>query len=290
MPLLSSGMVQPRTEASGDARLGIRPELVAICTVDLSVRRANFIAMLRALPTDVRLVTVVRGTQEPDAEVLSCMPPNNSILRVPHASLSVARNLALDEVGSWGVSASTVICFPDDDCTWAPSTAEAIRSAFSDEAVSLIIGRYRPADAPFNERTYPDTPTLLTPRLVLRRCASIATFTRAHTALDLRFDERLGVGAMYPSAEDTDFALRVLARGGVARYDPTIVCLHRYELEPDPARKVVAGFVIGRHLKRFPSLLLTAVTWWSRRMLRGPKRVQGTRLLARGFLNIPRRA
>ena len=41
------------------------------------------------------------------------------------------------------------------------------------------------------------------------------------------FDERLGVGARFPGAEDNDFAFRLLESGYRIVYEPSVVLYHR---------------------------------------------------------------
>ncbi len=264
-------------------------DIVAVCTVDLTERREQFTALLRSIPRDIRFILTLRGTADLDPELLELMPVNHTIVRVPQATLSKARNLALDQLRGQPYRPDTIVCFPDDDCTWSESTAEVIRRSFADPAVTLIIGRYRPTDRDFDAIRYPAEPEPLTARLVLTRCASIVTVTRATIALDTRFDERLGVGARLPSAEDTDFALRVLAGPGQHRYEPDLVCFHRYEDLPDPNRKIVAGFIMSRHIWRFPSLVLPTGRWLLRRLRRGPDRARSVGMVLRGLVTPPRR-
>ena len=260
------------------------PEIVAISTVDLEERRDAFAAMLRSLPPEIRLVVVVRGVIEVDAELRDMMPERVSIIRVSSASLSAARNLALEEVATWGLGDSAVIAFPDDDCTWSENTGPALHRLFSDPHLNLVIGRYRPRDEEFAPH-FPSQPGELTPRVVLTRGASIVIFTSAHTALSLQFDEEMGVGARYPSGEDSNFALRALALHGSGRYEPEVICFHRYEHEPDPSRKIIAGFIMARHSRRFPSLLLPLAQWCLRWTFRGPDRARAIKLTAKGFLS-----
>jgi GT2 family glycosyltransferase len=105
------------------------------------------------------------------------------------------------------------------------------------------------------------------------------------TAISLEFDETLGVGAKYPSAEDTDFALRTLALKGDARYSPDVICYHKYQKLGDPSRQIVAGFIMGRHLRHFPELVLPAGRWLLRRFRHGPDRMRSLRLTLRGLFS-----
>ncbi len=264
------------------------PELICICTVDLEQRLAEFNRMLRSLPPEVTLVTVLRGEAKLPPETAALLPANSHITTVEAASLSHARNVALDLIACLGLEPLSVVAFPDDDCTWDPRTADAIQRAFSRSEASLVIGRYRPWDADFELPRYPDVPGALTPRVILDRCASIVTFTRLGIALALRFDEQLGVGAPLPSGEDTDFALRVLALGGPGLYEPDIVCFHRYESAPDPRRRAVSGYIMARHLFRFPKLLIPLSRYLGRRVVVGPSRAHALGLVALGLRDAAR--
>jgi hypothetical protein len=271
-----------------DQRTASLPEIVAVSTVDLADRRESFVAMVQSLPSDVRLVVVVRGSVEVDEDLRAMLPSHTSVIRVPTAGLSRARNLALREIASWELADSAVIAFPDDDCTWDRSTGPTLQREFVDPALGLLLGRYRPVDEDFLPDVYPSVESPLSPRVVMKRSASIIVFTRVSTALQLYFDEELGVGARYPSAEDSDFALRALALCGSGRYAPDVVCYHRYEHVPDPSRKIIAGYIMARHLWTFPSLMLPTGRWLLRRLRHGPNRQRAFGLVVKG-LTSPKR-
>ena len=125
--------------------------LALVTTVDLAARRDQFLDMLRSLPSGVALAVVFRGATPPDEEIQAALPLRSMILRVPMAGLSVARNLGLDMLASSPGLEEAIVGFPDDDCMWAQTTGERVLSFFSSPEKRLLLGRYRPADADFNE-------------------------------------------------------------------------------------------------------------------------------------------
>lgn len=248
-------------------------DLLAITTVDLGFRRFQFAEMLKSLPPDVLLVVVFRGFERPDESIKRLLPDRTECLYVGSASLSKARNLALDHVRSLELPSQTVVGFPDDDCTWDAALPLILNSSFSVGGLKLLLGRYRPADGDFDEDRYPDSSCNLTARIILDRCASIVMFTTLATALECGFDEDLGVGCRWAAGEDTDFALRVLSRAGHGLYEPRAICFHRYEATPDPERRRAGGYVIAKNVWTFPKMVVPLTRFLGRRLLFGPDRL-----------------
>ena len=147
-------------------------------------------------------------------------------LHLEKRGLSRARNAAL------ALASSPWLHFPDDDCTVAPDilarVAEALarspRAGFIAARVRTPAGGVVMKGMGSGERVLAcasDTlATVMSPGLfvaarVLERCGG--------------FDERFGVGAKWPSGEESDLLFRAFAAGETGLYAPAAVVTH-----PDP--------------------------------------------------------
>lgn len=175
-------------------------------------------------------------------------------LRSNVRALSHARNLGLAQCRG------ALVGFPDDDCTYPPGVLAAVDAAFAaDPALDLLSGaaaapggglgsgRWHPVAAPISRANVWITAisfTVFLRRAVLERIGG--------------FDERLGVGAPFGAAEETDLVVRAIDAGARARYDPALLVLH-----PDKRLSEVAaarafsygagcGFVLGKHRFALP--------------------------------------
>lgn len=174
----------------------------------------------------------------------------------PHAN--AARNLGLRH------ARGDLVAFPDDDCVLPPGTLARVRAAFdADPALGVLTG---PAAAPqgglgsgrWNPRSGP-----ITRANVWTSVIEFNLWLRRDLALALGgFDEAMGPGAAFGSAEGNDLVCRALQAGAVARYEHALRVIH-----PDKRRTPEAvaraarygrglGFALRRH--RAPAAVLLA--------------------------------
>jgi GT2 family glycosyltransferase len=125
------------------------------------------------------------------------------------------------------------LAFVDDDVLVDPGWCRAMRSALDREATAVVTGRVDAGepersgafttstiedDEPRRHTTPGHVDVLYTGNCGLRR----ATLERVGG-----FDERLGPGTPFPSAEDNDLAHRLLAAGIEIVYEPAAIVRHR---------------------------------------------------------------
>lgn len=134
--------------------------------------------------------------------------------RLNPPNLSIARNIGIS------FARYELLAFPDDDCWYERTVIESVRNRFnSAPEVSGVVARWvEQAD----EMGYAQASGQLSLSAWRRfrggQGSSISLFFRRELFNALGgFDERLGIGRWYGSAEDTDFLLRALASG--ARFD-----------------------------------------------------------------------
>ena len=131
-------------------------------------------------------------------------------IRNSQKGLSLNRNIGLNH------SKGEIIGFPDDDCYYAPNVLENIVNAFNKNIDisfcatnwydSIIKGQ--PARC-FIEDT-------ITKKDVYKKCISFNVFIRHKW--NIRFDEKLGVGAQFGAGEETDYLYSLITESGLNGY------------------------------------------------------------------------
>jgi GT2 family glycosyltransferase len=147
-------------------------------------------------------------------------------LHLDRRGLSRARNAAL------GLARSPWLYFPDDDCTVTPSVLDQVARALARHpqagfvAARILTPSGRAVMAGMDQRER----VLDAPRDILGTVMSPGLFVSERVfARCGRFDESFGLGAEWPSGEESDFLFRALAAGEIGVYAPAAVVQH-----PDP--------------------------------------------------------
>ena len=177
------------------------------------------------------LVIVDNGSSDATPEVLAEFSRHfrGNIRFLQHAppGLGGARNVG------WRAARGEIVAFTDDDCYPQQDYLTHIRGCFSDPRYGFVGGRvllYDPLD-------YPITIQLSDRRMEFPPRSYIApgqvhganfAFRRQVLQAIGGFDERLGAGTKYHSAEDTDAMARVSALGWWGLYDPTPTVSHHH--------------------------------------------------------------
>jgi len=193
---------------------------VVVATLDRpeALRRAldSLAPQLKERAAEIVVVDQSAG----DETAAVCSARATTYVRAERRGISRNRNLGAARAGGrW-------LFFLDDDAWvepgWADAVWRAIRDDGSDFVGCLILDdRGRPIVADQGAE-----PCVLDPTTVWR-CGGAALLVRAgRFAENGGFDARFGAGARWGCAEETDLVLRILARGGVARFDPAIVVRH----------------------------------------------------------------
>lgn len=227
---------------------------VVICTrnragsLDLSLSSLN--ALEVPMGWMVECVLVDNGSTDDTPTVLgrfaaSC-PLQVRVVTEPQPGLSAARNAALRSTHA------DVIAFTDDDCLPQADWLLQLCAHFSQPDASPLVGGrvelYDPADLPITINTS------TVARLIERPSMNLTSIMGCNFAFRREiveriglFDERLGAGAQFISAEDTDFLYRALKGGLRLAYDPTITVQHKHGRRTESDRgKLMRGYAIGR--------------------------------------------
>jgi glycosyltransferase involved in cell wall biosynthesis len=170
-------------------------------------------------------------------------------LRSDRANACHARNLGLSR------ARGQVVGFPDDDCSYPPGLLARVEAVFAaDPALQVLTG---PAASPaggLGSGRWRSDGGPITAANVWTSVIEFNLFLRRGTALSLGgFDERLGPGTPFGSAEGNDLVLRAVLAGHKAVYDLELRVVH-----PDKQMSAAAaerarlygtglGFVLRRH-------------------------------------------
>jgi glycosyltransferase involved in cell wall biosynthesis len=169
--------------------------------------------------------------------------------RTARAHANHARNLGL------GLARGAIVGFPDDDCTYPPGLLAGVLGGFAAAPdLAVLTGPAASPEGGLGSGRWRAEPGPITPANAWTSVIEFNLFLRREVALELGgFDERLGPGTAFGSAEGNDLVLRALGNGYHARYDPAQRVVH-----PDKRLTPVAvaraqlygqgmGFVLRRH-------------------------------------------
>ena len=166
-------------------------------------------------------------------------------LHLDRRGISHARNAALAHVDAeW-------VAFPDDDAEVAPDVVTRLRATLERHPAAAFVGAHVtfPDGRPMQPGMDGRARALVSPADVLRTTVSPGLFVRRDwIARAGGFDERFGVGAEFPSGEESDLLFTILAAGGVGHYDPAIRVSHPdpFAIRDEPAcRRRMVGYGVG---------------------------------------------
>ena len=170
-------------------------------------------------------------------------------LRSAEGGANAGRNLGLRH------ARGDLVGFPDDDCLFPPGALAQVRAAFGADATLAILtgpaaapggglgsGRWNPAGGPITLATV--WTSVIEFNLWLRRDLALALGG---------FDEAMGPGARFGSAEGNDLVCRAMAQGHAARYEPRLRIIHPDKrLTPEAVARagrygLGLGFALRRH-------------------------------------------
>jgi len=231
-----------------------------VCTRDRGNSVARAVAsILRSDFTAFRLIIV---DQNDDAGAKESLEEFLADKRVEYVhsmtrGLARARNLAIS------MAEEGVIAMTDDDCEVAPDWISQMVASFAvSEKIGVVLGNvergHHDSEAGFIPGYVRESPFLA--RSIADKVnvegigASMAIRKSAWTRL-AGFDEMLGAGAQFQSADDTDFIIRALLSGYFVYENPKAVVTHHGFRAHHDAAMLTSGYLrgigatIAKHLK-----------------------------------------
>jgi glycosyltransferase involved in cell wall biosynthesis len=222
---------------------------LVICTRNRVSQLERCLGALEQLECDHRweVIIVDNGSTDATAECLARAAQRSAITFIaePRPGLARARNMGIRKAkGRW-------VAFTDDDCYPAPDYLSRVIDCFGDETISYMGGRtllFDTNDAKIciqekAERELVEPRTFVGPSLI--QGMNFAAERRALIEIG-GFDERLGAGSSFFSAEDTDIMGRLSWTGRRGLYDPTPTVYHHHQRKDlADIDKLVRGYSIG---------------------------------------------
>ncbi|MDB5416517.1 MAG: hypothetical protein JWR10_4852 [Rubritepida sp.] len=170
-------------------------------------------------------------------------------LRSERAHANAGRNLGLRH------SRGDLVGFPDDDCVFPAGVLGQVRAAFdADPHLGILTGPAAKPEGGLGSGRWNDTAGPITLRNVWTSAIEFNLWLRRDLALALGgFDEAMGPGARFGSAEGNDLVCRAMAMGEAARYAPELRIVHPDKrLTPEAVARAERyglglGFALRRH-------------------------------------------
>ncbi len=202
----------------------------AICTYGRTEGVERAIRSVLNDPAVGQLIVVDQNLDDRIVPLIAAVDPARTLhIRTDIKGAGRARNIALN------AAQSEVVCFTDDDCEanlgWATTMTDEV---LSDSRVGLVFSNVDEPD---------DGETGFTPSRVFDQPAQYLTWSRSPTPAQLGigasyairveagrqiggWDEAMGPGGHFPSADDVEIAYRLLLDGWAVRCTPSTAVLH----------------------------------------------------------------
>ena len=198
---------------------------------------------------DFELIIIDQNDDDRIEKLCSGYPLNIRIIKNAVKGLSVNRNLGLKYISG------DIIAFPDDDCEYSHVTLEKA-ACFFEQNLS-----YDFYTCNVKERTGSDSILLcnncdaeINLDNFMTTSISFTLFIRAASIASFKFDEQLGLGAKYGSAEESDLVLFLIKNNNKGYYHA-----HTYIYHPRSQRSINSLISYG---KGFGALHKKAITYY----------------------------
>ncbi len=170
-------------------------------------------------------------------------------LRSTEGGANAGRNLGLRH------ARGDLVGFPDDDCLFPPGALAQVRASFdADATLAILTGPAAAPEGGLGSGRWNPTGGAITLANVWTSVIEFNLWLRRDVALALGgFDEAMGPGARFGSAEGNDLVCRALAMGLFARYEPGLRMIHPDKrLTPEAVARarrygLGLGFALRRH-------------------------------------------
>lgn len=142
-------------------------------------------------------------------------------LRSDRAHANHARNMGLRQ------ARGAIVAFPDDDCILPPGVLDRVAAAFTDATLAVLTGPAVSPEGGLSSGRWRTDRGAITLANLWTSVIEFNLFLRRDVALAVGgFDERMGPGTPWGSAEGNDLVARAIRSGYRALYDPALRIIH----------------------------------------------------------------
>jgi glycosyltransferase involved in cell wall biosynthesis len=187
---------------------------------DLAVLLDSLLAQGRA---DLEVIVVDQNGDDRLVPILARVADRLPLthLRSARAHANHARNLGLRH------ARGAIVAFPDDDCLLPEGVLDRVAAAFADPALAVLTGPAASPEGGLGSGRWRADGGAITLANLWTSVIEFNLFLRRDVALALGgFDERLGPGTEWGSAEGNDLVARAIRAGHRAHYDPHLRIVH----------------------------------------------------------------
>ncbi|MBW6396609.1 glycosyltransferase family 2 protein [Roseomonas sp. HJA6] len=174
--------------------------------------------------SDVEVIIVDQNDDDRLGPIEASYAPRMTLKRLRSSvrSANHARNLGLRH------ARGEIITFPDDDCLYPPGVLDQVDQAFrAAPALHVLTGPAASPEGGLGSGRWRLDSGPIDLSNVWTSVIEFNLFLRRQTALALGgFDESMGPGSPFGSAEGNDLVCRAMAKGLAARYDADLRIIH----------------------------------------------------------------
>lgn len=199
--------------------------------------------------------------QNPDDRLLSVLDLFKTKFTIKHIKsdpgLSQSRNVGIVH------ARGKILAFPDDDCWYSPNLLNQVRSLCTMlRGYAGFTGRCYDSDTNHDCARFSQRRGLVSKYNIWTHASSVTMFIQADVIrrYHVLFNEELGLGAPFPSGEETDFLLQILGQGENIWYDPNLVIGHPYKKYEENSQHIENAYNYGLGFGRV--LRLHDYPWW----------------------------
>jgi len=184
----------------------------------------NFLKSILNSKFDISSVQIIIVDQNEKIDLAKYIDTYNNTLNILHIKsnvrgLSQNRNIGLKK------AEGEIIAFPDDDCEYLPDTLLNVYNLFESRYSDVIMGKIVERDGSDSLRKWPKKEMKISKSNFFTKCSSVTMFIRSMGEI-LEFNEKLGVGNIFGSCEDSDMLYNLLKKKNICKYNFNIEIYH----------------------------------------------------------------
>ncbi|WP_456324157.1 glycosyltransferase family 2 protein [Desulfonauticus submarinus] len=146
-------------------------------------------------------------------------------IKIKEKGLSLARNVGLKHIKDIN---QKIVAFPDDDCEYPPQLLENVKEAFEEKkgfkiitGISIDQEKKIPSNGKWKVNSCE-----ISSKNIFQALTSFTIFINFSGEKMQFFDEKLGIGAPFGSAEEMDYIYRLLRKGYKGFYYPEKIVVY----------------------------------------------------------------